>query len=53
MLGVGEFYADRFGSDKILYFYFICATVFTQLMFVNMLVGVMASSLTGILEVSE
>lgn len=51
ILGLGEFNFDAFGdNNKIVWIYFLLATVFTQLMFVNMLVGIMTATFENLTE---
>ena len=46
-LGLGDFNTDNFGdSNPLIWIYFILSTVFCQLVFVNMLVGIMNNTFT-------
>ena len=55
MLGLGEFLTDRFsgGQKTVLWLFFISSSMFTQVLFVNMLVAVMAKTLGQVLQAKE
>lgn len=45
MVGLGEFNTDPYeGAPKIIWIYFILSTMFTQIIFLNMLVAIMGKT---------
>ena len=56
LLALGEFDMDNFnegGNTKELWFLFVCATFFSQIMILNMLVGIMGETLGKVNEKAE
>ena len=50
-LGLGDFNTDNFGDkNPLIWIYFILSTVFCQLVFVNMLVGIMNNTFTVVTD---
>ena len=56
MIGLGEFNYETFAEHPagwLIYIYFILATLFTQIMFLNMLIAIMSETFSTVSEAKE
>ena len=56
MLSLGEFTIDNFDGEPqvyLCYIFFLCATFFTQITFLNMLIALMGDTYGKVMEAQE